>query len=187
MRAPEKNGPHANAVSFFENRNFLSHRPPTKWELFFCAPANAVSLLENRHFRSHRPHVFVASLKNKNSTEHGIVFRTNHDLVLKKKCYTANAVSLLENRHFRSHRPHVFVASFKIVTIRKMLRCKRCFLIGKSPFCVASPPRIRRIEKHSKTFGRNAFYLRKIAIFFKIAPRIAIFCRIAPPENSLYR
>ena len=28
MRAPEKNGPPANAVSSFENRHFLTHRPP---------------------------------------------------------------------------------------------------------------------------------------------------------------
>ena len=46
----------ANAVSFFENRNFLLHRPPTKWELnFFCATANAVSSLENRVFLLHLP------------------------------------------------------------------------------------------------------------------------------------
>ena len=68
-----------------------------------------------------------------------------------KKCYTANAVSLLENRHFRSHRPHVFVASFKIVTIKKMLPCKRCFLIGKSPFSVASPPVFVALSPHKIT------------------------------------
>ena len=50
----------ANAVSFFENRYFLSHRPPMKFMKIspfknVCTPANAVSLLENRHFLSHRP------------------------------------------------------------------------------------------------------------------------------------
>ena len=83
-----------------------------------------------------------------NSTEHGIVFRTNHDLVLKisvKKCYTANAVSLLENRHFWSRRPHVFVASFKIVTIKKNATLQTLFPYWKIAIFGRIAPRIRRI------------------------------------------
>ena len=54
----------ANAVSLFENRHFLSHRPPMKFMKIspfkiFCTPPNAVSLFENRHFLSHRPPIKI--------------------------------------------------------------------------------------------------------------------------------
>ena len=54
----------ANAVSLFENRYFLSHRPPMKFMKIspfkiFCTHPNAVSSYENRHFLSHRPPIKI--------------------------------------------------------------------------------------------------------------------------------
>ena len=53
-----------NAVSLFENRDFLSRRPPMKFMNIspikhFCTPPNAVSFVENRHFLSHRPPIKI--------------------------------------------------------------------------------------------------------------------------------
>ena len=59
-----------------------------------------------------------------------------------------------------------------------MLPCKRCFLIGKSPFFVASPP-----EKKNATL-QTLFPYWKIAIFRRIAPRNCVDTN--PSQSNLH-
>ena len=61
-------------------------------------------------------------------------------------CTPANAVSSCENWHFVSHRPSIFHKNSSKFNLKFLHPCKRCFLLWKLTFSVASSPLFLNIK-----------------------------------------
>ena len=90
----------------------------------------------------------------------------------------ANAVSSFENWHFLSHRPPIFHRKLIKIELEIFGPCKRCFLLWKLTFSVASSPlffiknmKWKLLEKFVPL--QTLILPLKIAIFWRIAPLLS--------------